>query len=494
MNTMTDQSQPKRALTPPRLLISAAVFGVLFSALFTNQGLGLNLTIFVFLVYLFAVFNSSYIIKVPFANEPLMYLYTVAVLFLAIWLFVSSSVIHLLSILVILFVMFVQYIVLSGNARNRWDEGGFVVDLLLGGINRVLLGLLRFVGDGLRTLFRGKKKSGVFVGVGIGVVLLLIVVPMLVFADANVSKVLGDFFQQLALGDLFAYVFLFIIGASLIAAPASTALEPEYTGDRKAVYVDKRPIQAVTTAVALSMVAVVYVLFAAVQFGYFFMPEETLASQLGLTSSEYAVRGFGELIFITCLNFVMVMTAIRFTQQKDGRTQSYLKVLYVLLIAFNFVILASSHLRMACYENAFGYSVARFLSHSFMLLLMILNVVMLVRIFSDKVKLVRLFVTAALIYFCVIVGVNPERYVAGANITRYEQTGKIDTEYLFTLSGDALIKTCDFVSAHPEELNHAALSMAEGRVDTQPQSWQSFNLADSRANERLAELLALVGR
>ncbi len=499
MNSLTDRNDSvcavngvaKRSLTPPRLLICAAIFGILFSALFTNQGFGLNFTLFVFLIYIFAVFNSSYIIRRSFRQETLMYLFTIPVLLLSVLLFTSSTVLNVLSVLVILFVMYVQYIALSGNALNQWDEGGFIVDLVLGSINRFLFGLIRFVGDSLGTLFKGKKKSGVFIGFGIGVLLLLIVVPLLVFADVNMSKMFGRFIEQLAIGDIFVYVFLFIVGASFITAPASTALEPERTGPRKAINVtDTRPIQASTTGVALTMIAVVYVIFASVQFGYFFTPQETIASVLGLTSSIYAVRGFGELIFITCLNFVLILVAMRFTQQKDGKTQPYLKALYVLLIVFNFVILASSHLRMQSYENAFGYSVARFLSHSFMLLLVILNTVMLARIFSDKVKLVRLFVAAVLVYFCVIAVVNPESYVTGANISRYEQTGKIDMEYLFSLPGDALVQTCDFAETHPEEFSASVRSIASQRLDSYSVTdWLSLNLAEQRAQQRLQSLL-----
>lgn len=487
-----DENGPaKRRLSPPRLLISSAVFGIIFTALFAKQGLGLNLTLIFLLVYAYAVFNRKLILAKTFRQEKLLYLFTIPTIYLSISLFTSSSMINVLSVLVILAVMYVQYVVLSGSALNSWDEGGFLIDMIFAGINRVLFGAIRFVGDSIGSLFRGKKKSGALIGVGAGVILLLIVVPLLVGADANVSDILGQFIDNLALGDVFLYVFLFVLGASLVMAPAATALEHECTGPRKAFYITQRPIQAVTTGTALAMIAVVYVLFASVQFSYFFAPQETVANVLGLTSSAYAVRGFGELIFITCLNFVLILVAMRFTQQKDGKTSASLKALYVLLIAFNFVILASSHLRMQCYELSYGYSVARFLSHSFMLLLVILNIIMLARIFSDKVKLVRLFAAAALIYFCAVVAVNPERYVAGENIRRYEQTGKIDAEYLFSLSGDALSDACDFAAAHPDTLDTVVEQQAEYKLKSleRKTGWPSLNLADSRAKGKLQELL-----
>ncbi len=485
------ETTPKRRISP-RLLISSAVFGIIFAAIFVNQGLGLNLTVFFLLIYAYAAFNAKSIFAIPFRQEKLLYLFTIPAVLLSLSLFLTSSSIHVFSILAILVVMYVQYTVLSGSALNRWDESGFIVDIVMAGINRFLFGIVRFVGDSMGALFKGKKKAGALVGVGVGVVLLLIVVPLLVGADANVSNLLGQFIESIALGDIFLYVFMFLLGASLIMGPASTALEPECTGPRKAVVFTKRPIPAVTTGIALSMVAAVYVLFAGVQFGYFFAPKETLDAVLGLTSSAYAVRGFGEMMFMTCFNFVLLVIAMRFTQQKDGSTTPYLTVLYALLIAFNFVILASAHLRMQCYVASFGDTVARLLSHSFMLLLAVFNIVMLARIFSNKVKLIRCFAAAALIYLCALAAVNPERYVAGENMRRYEQTGKIDVEYLLSLPGDALADTCDFLTDNLELFDEAARREAVLRLhlyEDQDSGWFSHNLADERAEAKLKALL-----
>lgn len=486
------QDIPKRRANL-RLLISAAVFGILFAMIFVNQELGLNLTLFFLLIYAYAAFNTKSIFAVPFRREKLLYLFTIPVLFLSLSLFITSSYIHVFSILAIFVVMVVQYTVLSGSAQNQWDEGGFIVDLVMTGINRFLFGVVRFVSDGMSALFKGRKKAGALAGVGMGILLLLIVVPLLVTADANVSNLLGRFIESLALGDIFLYVFMFLLGASLIMGPAATALEPECTGPRQAVYFTKRPIPAVTVGVALTMVAAVYVLFAAVQFSYFFSPKETLAAVFGLTSSAYAVRGFGEMMFMTCFNFVLIVVALRFTHQQDGKTPPYLTALYVLLIAFNFVILASAHMRMSCYVASYGDTVARLLSHSFMLLLVIFNIVMLGRIFSDKVKLIRLFAAAALIYLCTLAAVNPERYVAGENIKRYERTGKIDVEYLLSLPGDALADTCDFLIENPDLLDESTRREAVLRLhmmENRDTGWASLNLADERAEAKLKALLS----
>jgi hypothetical protein len=482
---------------PAKLLISAAVFGALFSWLFAWQHFGLNMCCFVLLVYAFAVINREQFIVRRFREEPIIYLACIPVVFLGVMFFTGSTVIHALSILVILFVMFVQYLVLSGVALHKWHQPAFLLDIFFGAVNRVLIGIGSFTGGVLNTLFKNSRKSkkSAVIGILIGIALLILIMPILMVADTNMAAKFEEFFRNIRFADIFLYGFLFLLGASLTAGLVANAKSENLAGPRNPLKNEgRRPVADVTTAVALSMVGVLYVLFAVIQFGYFFQPRETLGNMLGLTSSAYAVRGFGELLFITCLNFALLALSMRFTAKRgDGKPQAYLKMLYTLLVAFNFIILASSHLRMSIYEQSFGYTVSRFLSHSFMLLLVILNLIMLVRVYTEKAKLAKLFAVTALIYFCAVVGINAEHYVAQRNIARYEQEGKIDTAYLFHLSGEALCDACDFVEAHPKAYDAGAQQEAEYALQRSEArmrySWQSLNLAEQRAYGKLKSLL-----
>ena len=494
---MPGTSQHKEKINPPaKLLLSAAVFGVAFSSLFTKQNIGLNMLIFVLLVYAFALFNRTLFVKKTFQQEPLIYLLSVPVLFLGASLFMGSTVLDGLSVLGILFVLFVQYLVLSDNALYRWDQPGFIADLFFGGLNRLLFSFGHFIAGAVNKVFKHQsdKRKGAAIGVFIGLGLLIVIVPILMLSDPNVMSLVNLFFVYLDIGDIFLYLFVFFIGASLIMGPVATANKGELTGTRTARNSTcTRPIEGVTAGVALSMISVVYVLFGALQFSYFFETNETIASVLGLTRSAYAVRGFGELLFVTCLNFFIIALSMRFTAQKQEKSNTYLKVLYTLLVVFNFVILASSHLRMQSYEVEFGHSVARFLSHSFMVLLMILNGVMLVRIYYDKLKALRIFMIALLLYFCTIVAINPELHVAKSNIHRYEETQEIDMEYLFGLSSNAVSEACDFAETHPEAFDDNAKVIAESRYDRYAyalrKEWPSLNIADRTAYTKLKQLL-----
>jgi hypothetical protein len=372
----------------------------------------------------------------------------------------------------------------------------FLIDMFFGALNRVLFGMGYFFSGAVDAIFKKRTvhHRGVFIGIIIGVALLIMTVPFLLTADQQIADMFADLFTNIDFGTIILFLFLFALGAAMITGPVATANFGEFAGrGEKRHRADVRPVQPATTAIALTMVGIVYVLFAVVQFQYFFTPRATLNEVLGLTSAAYAVQGFGELVYITCLNIVLMAAAMRFTRQNDGATQPYLKALYTVLILFNFIIMASSHLRMQLYEASFGYTVARFVSHAFMVLLALLNVLMLVRIYIARFKAGKWFVAAAVIFYCAITVINPDLYVVQRNITRYEQEGKADTAYMFTLSSSAVAKACDFVTAYPEALDEAAQEHARwalGRYGaTRSMGWQSFNIADETAYNRLEQLV-----
>lgn len=491
-------TEPNRIFgtTTPRLVASAAIFGLLFSYLFTQQTVGLNFLIFVLAIYVFAWLNRTLFIRKTLKQEPAIYLFSIATVFLAATLFFARTTIDGLTVMVILFIGLAQYLVLSDNARHPWYKPMFLIDMFFGALNRVLFGMGYFFTGAVDAIFKKRTAHhrGVFVGIIIGVALLIITVPFLLTADQQIADTFAELFENIDFGTIILFLFLFVLGSAMITGPVATADYGEFAGrGEKRDRADVRPIQPATTAIALTMVGIVYVLFAVVQFQYFFAPRATLNAVLGLTSAAYAVQGFGELIYITCLNIVLMAVAMRFTRQNGGKTQPYLKMLYTVLIIFNFIIMASSHLRMQLYEASFGYTVARLISHAFMILLVLLNVLMLVRIYSPRFKPGKWFVVAAVIFYCIITAINPDLYVVRRNIDRYEQEGKIDTPYMFSLSSSAVAEACDFVTAHPETFDDTAREYAEWNIDyydaIHGNGWQSFNMADMTAYLRLEQLV-----
>ena len=145
-------------------------------------------------------------------------------------------------------------------------------------------------------------------------------------------------------------------------------------------------------------------------------------------------------------------------------------------------------MRMTYYEAAFGHTVARFLSHSFMALLGVFNVMMLVRVFK-RFKTFKLAAALLVLYLGVITAICPERLVTRQNIARYETAQEIDAAYSLRLGGDAAADMCVFLQEHPQELTEDVRGAIDTRLGQHQRfrndSWQSLNIAEQRAEREL---------
>jgi hypothetical protein len=72
----------------------------------------------------------------------------------------------------------------------------------------------------------------------------------------------------------------------------------------------------------------------------------------------------------------------------------------------------------------------------------------------------------------VLAGLNPEGAVAEANVSRFEQTGKVDPEYLAELSADAL----PAIERLPADIKGSVV--LDINANAGEMSWRSWNLTD----------------
>ena len=77
---------------------------------------------------------------------------------------------------------------------------------------------------------------------------------------------------------------------------------------------------------------------------------------------------------------------------------------------------------------------------------------------------------------------NPDRIIAARNIDRWRETGKLDVEYLGTLSADAAPAIADLPSPLPD----VALSPLAERLEP-AEPWFSYNFSRARARTMLSQ-------
>lgn len=445
-----------------RLILGSVLFGILFSLLATKQYSGVNLFIGVLAVYAVGSFTLRDIIDKGFKNNVFAYLLTLPVLLLSLTPFLFSNDLVLLNFWVISLLIWVQYMLLTGKNAHDWYDIRFVLDFLMSIVMRLFGCFYKFCQHTFSFMFPKSKEKAhtgakVFLGILAGLGTLIIILPLLLSADPNMQKELNLFFENIYIEDIFLYLFLFLLSASLCYGFIWSL-----KNDKPGIYsyklppIQKKALPAVSVIPALLVIIAVYLMFAAVQFKYFFSNYNTLMQTPNLTNSQYAVHGYMELILITLLNFIFLAISMKFTNTGDKNTPVFLKILYLFLIAFNFLILVSSHLRLSLYEYSFGFATGRFFPHICLILFAALNMVMLIKVFKPEMRAWKYILIVCIVFYTIINYIGIDSIVARANISRYyekqQNPESIDEEYLLRLSDDAIPIVADFMGKENQAL------------------------------------------
>ena len=101
-------------------------------------------------------------------------------------------------------------------------------------------------------------------------------------------------------------------------------------------------MDGIITLTVLLLFNLVYILFIAVQFKYFF--SGTLED--GFTYAEYARRGFFELLFVTLINLSITIAVITLTKTIYGPLKKAIRLAMTVLVLSSGVLLVSAIMRI----------------------------------------------------------------------------------------------------------------------------------------------------
>jgi hypothetical protein len=335
-----------------------------------------------------------------------------------------------------------------------------------------------------------KVNPQVVTGIIISVPLLLIVLVFLSSADMMFSYYVTKFFNSLNFLDKFDIsdapshiILVFIFSLYFFSFVWGFSERKELSSSTPSAFA----IDSVTISIPLSMLNVIYFLFSIVQFSYLYGNGEL---PKGYTYAEYARRGFFELVAVTIINFSIILLGLTKTKSRSAKVNSLCNVLYTLLAVFTLNMLYSAHYKMRLYETTYGYTYLRVYVHLFMVLLLILSITALVAIWYKKINLPKIFVLGSLVFYTFLNVINVDAFIAKQNIEIYKQKGKIDINYLTTLSDDAvpyLMKLTDNSFQDLSSVINADLNNRRQRLEESQNknSILKFNFGKNRARKLL---------
>jgi hypothetical protein len=333
-------------------------------------------------------------------------------------------------------------------------------------------------------------------GILIAAPIILLLGALLSAADMVFYDRLKDFFELFKLERLPEYLFrlfyILVLGYTFIGIylqavlPRKTAARP----DPQRTWI--KPFLGWTeTAIVLGSIILLFAVFVSFQFRYLFGGQANITAA-GYTYSEYARRGFGELVAVAVLSLLIYLCLAAVSRKETTGQQRGFSILSSLLVLLVLVILASSLQRMLLYEAAYGFTRLRTYTHVFIFCLATLLIATIALEVTGKRGRFGLALLVFSLVFSLALGVmNVDGFIARQNIQRTllesTQTKSLDDFYLSELSSDAvpvMVKAFNDpqLSSRTHDVLGAELACRLAiTAQNEPMPWQGYHPANARA-------------
>lgn len=334
--------------------------------------------------------------------------------------------------------------------RCFYRTAGWSFMKYLGAICRSLLDMLRcidtpfsdavvFLKEKDKTQKNGSLKY-VLLGLVIAVPLLIVILALLLSADAVFSELFGRMLGDIDLETLFL-MFLMALAVYLFSYSFIRGLVTYRMPQKPAKEKSGEPVAAITFT---SLVALIYLIFCIIQVVYLFMGNMQLPE--GLTWAAYARQGFFQLLFVCLINLVMVLLCLALF--KESRV---LKAILTAISLMTYILIASSAYRMMLYIQNYYMTFLRLLVLWALAVIGILFAGVIVFIYKKEFPLFGYSTAVVTICYLVFAFARPDYQVAKYDLAHMAEAyeaelaagqesagrGFEDYWYLAELSADA---------------------------------------------------------
>ena len=333
-------------------------------------------------------------------------------------------------------------------------------------------------------------------GLVIALPVLAIFTSLLSSADPIFGNQIEKFIELFNLENLPEYIFRLVYILIFAYALAGIFL---HAAQRSGQDVDEKPrfspfLGFTESTIVLGSVVALFAAFVVIQFQYFFGGQANIHLD-GYTYSEYARKGFGELVAVAFFSLLLILGLGAITRRETETHKRTFSSLCVAVVGLVIVMLVSAFQRLVLYESAYGFSRLRTYTHVFMIWLALLLVVVALEITRQERAIGLAIVLAALGFVLSLNLLNVDAFIVSQNIQRelrgagqeqvtQDSRTELDAEYFVGLSDDAVptLAAAFENDALPETVQAkvgAALfcKRYEREQHTQENSWQSFHLA-----------------
>lgn len=235
---------------------------------------------------------------------------------------------------------------------------------------------------------KNNHLGSIILGVVVGTIIGLIIILLLMSADAYFKSFISSLFQPLNIN--FSSIVLMIISFTILFSVLINLFLNRETEVQEKDYTKLDQAMVITV---LAIINTIFVLFLISEISR--LTVNFLKLPIEYTYASYAREGFFQLLFVTMINFIIIMYLLYKT--KSANESSKIKKLIFILITFSIILIFNSYYRMYLYINNYGFTVLRLQVILFLTMELIIFSVLIKKLFKGLKS------NDALIYFIVMI-------------------------------------------------------------------------------------------
>jgi hypothetical protein len=293
-----------------------------------------------------------------------------------------------------------------------------------------------------------KKMLPFLRGTLLALPILAVLAGLLSAADPVFSKRLVSLFTWFKIENLdeylFRLVYILAIAYLVLSAIFHALSESPRDPSEGSAPLFKPFLGSIEANIVMVGVNLLFLLFVIIQFTYLFGGNANISVE-GYTYSEYARRGFFELLAVAILSLLLFYSLSMITKRETRSKRWFFSTLGLFLVAQLGIILTSAYTRLSLYEMVYGFTRLRTVTHLFILWIGVLLVgTALLEVFNRLERLALVLILMSFGYALTLNLVNVDRFIVEENINRSVQSYteseviKLDTGYLYSLSYDSI--------------------------------------------------------
>lgn len=312
-----------------------------------------------------------------------------------------------------------------------------------------------------------------------------VVIGLLISADsifANIFENIANVFKNINISSTLRFVIrlVLIVVAYILILSFILKLNKEYNYQAKELKTNNNKY-AFTIKLLLIALNIVYLVFCFIQI-------ESLFAKINIDTdfnyASYARTGFFQLMFVSFINFAVILLSNKFNENKEKS----IKILNLFLVIFTIIIAISSMYRMYMYQTEFGLTYLRMFVYIILITEILTFVPITIYIFYEKFDFMKCSFAIWICVYCVINFINIERIIVDTNVNRTSSTRGIDYEYICSIASE---DSFDILEAELQKDNLNALdelrltrTLLTLANEAKEMDWQEFNISKWRVNEK----------